>query len=49
MDAANEALRLVGHAISLDKVLTRITRLAPSSMLSSVRTHQHVNKRTNKR
>jgi hypothetical protein len=49
MDAANEALRLVGHAISLDKVLTRIARLAPSSMLSDVRTHQHVNKRANKR
>jgi len=44
MDTANEALCLVGHAISLDKMLTRIARLAPSSMLSGVRTHQHVNK-----
>jgi hypothetical protein len=40
MDTANEALCFVGHAISLDKVLTRIARLAPSSMLASVRTHQ---------
>jgi hypothetical protein len=40
MDAANEALRLVGHAISLDKVLTCIARLAPGSMLASVHTHQ---------
>jgi hypothetical protein len=49
MDATNETLRLVGHAISLDKVLMRITRLAPSSMFSGVRTHQHINKRANKR
>jgi len=40
MDAANKMLRLVGHAISLDKVLTRIARLAPGSMLAGVRTHQ---------
>jgi hypothetical protein len=40
MDAANKVLRLVGHAISLDKVLTRIARLAPGSMLAGVRTHQ---------
>jgi hypothetical protein len=40
MDVVNEALRLVGHAISLDKVLTRITRLAPGSMLACVRTHE---------
>jgi hypothetical protein len=49
MDAVNEALHLIGHAISLNKVLTRIVRLAPGSMLSGVRTHQHVNKRANKR
>jgi hypothetical protein len=42
MDATNEALRLVGHAISLDKVLTRIARLAPGSMLAGVRTHQQM-------
>jgi hypothetical protein len=40
MDVANEVLRLVGHVISLDKVLTRIARLAPSSMLAGVRIHQ---------
>jgi len=40
MDAVNKVLRLVGHAISLDKVLTRIARLAPGSMLAGVRTHQ---------
>jgi hypothetical protein len=40
MDITNEMLRLVGHAISLDKMLTRITRLAPDSMLVGVRTHQ---------
>ncbi len=40
MDIANEALRLVGHAISLDKMLTCITRLVPGSMLADVRTHQ---------
>jgi hypothetical protein len=40
MDAANEMLRLVGHAISLDKVLTRIARLALDSMFASVCTHQ---------
>jgi hypothetical protein len=40
MDAANEALRLVGHVISLDKMLTRIARLAHGSMLAGVRTHQ---------
>jgi len=40
MDVMNEALHLVGHAISLDKVLTRITKLAPDSMLVGVRTHQ---------
>jgi hypothetical protein len=40
MDAANEALRLVGNAINLDKVLTRIARLTPGSMLAGVRTHQ---------
>jgi len=40
MDAANEMLRLVGHVISLDKVLMRIARLAPGSMLVGVRTHQ---------
>jgi hypothetical protein len=40
MDAANETLRLVGHAISLDKMLTRIARLAPGSMLVGVHTHQ---------
>jgi hypothetical protein len=40
MDVANEVLRLVGHAINLDKVLTRIARLAPDSMLAGVRTHQ---------
>jgi hypothetical protein len=49
MDAANEALCLVGHAISLDKVLMRIARLALGSMFSGVRTHQHINKRANKR
>jgi uncharacterized cupin superfamily protein len=42
MDAANEALRLIGHAISLDKVLTRIARLAPGSMLASVHIHQQM-------
>jgi hypothetical protein len=40
MDATNEALRLVGHVINLDKVLTHIARLAPGSMLADVRTHQ---------
>jgi hypothetical protein len=40
MDVANEAMHLVGHAISLDKMLTRIARLAPGSMLAGVRTHQ---------
>jgi hypothetical protein len=40
MDIANEALFLIGHEINLDKVLMRITRLAPDSMLASVRTHQ---------
>jgi hypothetical protein len=40
MDAANKVLRLVGHAISLDKVLTRIARLTLGSMLVDVRTHQ---------
>jgi hypothetical protein len=40
MDATNKALHLVGHAISLDKVLTRIARLAPGSMLADVHTHQ---------
>jgi hypothetical protein len=40
MDATNKVLRLVGHAISLDKVLTHIARLAPGSMLAGVRTHQ---------
>jgi hypothetical protein len=39
MDAANEALRLVGHAISLDKVPTRIARLTPGSMLAGVHIH----------
>jgi hypothetical protein len=42
MDAVNEALRLVGHAISLDKVLTHIARLAPGSMFVGVRTHQQM-------
>jgi hypothetical protein len=42
MDTANEALRLVGHAISLYKVLTRIVRLTPGSMLAGVRTHQQM-------
>jgi len=42
MDAANEALRLVGHVISLDKMLTRIARLAPGSMLAGVHTHQQM-------
>jgi hypothetical protein len=36
MDVANKVLCLVGHAISLDKVLTRIARLAPGSMLAGV-------------
>ncbi len=40
MDATNEALRFVGHAISLDKVLMCIARLASGSMLASVRIHQ---------
>jgi hypothetical protein len=40
MDATNEALRLIGHEIILDKMLMRITRLAPGSMLAGVRTHQ---------
>jgi len=40
MDAVNEALRLVGHAISLDKVLTHIARLALDSMLVDLCTHQ---------
>jgi hypothetical protein len=40
MDATNEALHLVGHAISLDKVLTRIARLVRGSMLAGVYTHQ---------
>jgi len=42
MDTTNEALRLVGHVISLDKVLTHIARLAPGSMLAGVRTHQQM-------
>jgi hypothetical protein len=42
MDAANEVMHLVGHAINLDKVLTRIARLAPDSMLANVRTHQQM-------
>jgi hypothetical protein len=44
MDATNEALRVVGHAINLDKVLTRIARLAPGSMLAGVRIHQQTTK-----
>ncbi len=44
MDATNEALRVVGHAINLDKVLTRIARLAPGSMLADVRIHQQTTK-----
>jgi hypothetical protein len=40
MVAANKVLRLVGHAISLDKVLTRIARLPSGSMLVGVRIHQ---------
>jgi hypothetical protein len=40
MDAANKTLRLVGHVIILDKVLTRIARLTPGSMLANVRIHQ---------
>jgi L-cystine uptake protein TcyP (sodium:dicarboxylate symporter family) len=40
MDASNKVLHLVGHAISLDKVLMRIARLAPGSMLAGVCTHQ---------
>jgi hypothetical protein len=40
MDAANETLRLVSHVISLDKVLTCIASLAPSSMLAGVCIHQ---------
>jgi hypothetical protein len=47
MDAANETLRLVGHAISLDKVLTRIARLAPGSMLANVCTHQQTTQMSN--
>jgi len=47
MDAANEALRLVGHAISLDKVLTHIARLAPGSMLAGVRTYQQTTQTNN--
>jgi hypothetical protein len=47
MDATNETLRLVGHAISLDKVLTRIARLAPGSMLADVRTHQQTTQTSN--
>jgi hypothetical protein len=33
-------LHLIGHAINLDKVLTRIARLAPGSTLAGVPTHQ---------
>jgi hypothetical protein len=40
MDATNETLRHVGHAIRLDKMLMRIARLALDSMLVNVRTHQ---------
>jgi hypothetical protein len=47
MDAANKVLRLVGHAISLDKVLTRIARLVPGSMLAGVRTHQQTSNTSN--
>jgi len=42
MHTTNEALRLVGHAISLDKVMMRIARLAPTSILVGVRTHQQM-------
>jgi CO dehydrogenase/acetyl-CoA synthase epsilon subunit len=42
MDATNKALCLVGHAINLDKVLTCIAKLAPSSMLVAVCTHQQM-------
>jgi hypothetical protein len=47
MDAANEALRLVGHVISLDKVLMCIARLAPGSMLAGVRIHQQATQMSN--
>jgi hypothetical protein len=47
MDVANEALRLVGHVISLDKVLMRIARLTPDSMLADVRTHQQTTQTSN--
>jgi hypothetical protein len=47
MDAINKVLRLVGHAISLDKVLMRIIRLAFGSMLADVRTHQQMPQMSN--
>jgi len=42
MDATNKMLCLVGHAINLDKMLTRIARLAFDSMLADVHTHQQM-------
>ncbi len=42
MDATNKMLCFVGHAISLDKVLTHIARLTPGSILADVRTHQQM-------
>ncbi len=39
---SERSVALVGHAISLDKVMMRIARLAPTSILAGVRTHQQM-------